>query len=329
MTKSLLGLSCLAATSIAAGVPYTSFQPGALWLDTDGNRIKAHSAGLLAVGETTYWYGAEGYNSGDGANKIINVYSSNDLYNWKNLGPAFVFNCSLIPADDCYADRPKVLHDAANDRYVMWMKSTPYAAVATSASPAGPFKYEGRWYPNGDHMGDPTAFQDPVSGRGYWIYSVKPDVSPRELHVSEMTEDLLNVTGVKTSLGHGREAPAAFYEPTQGKYFIWSSHCTGWRPNEAEVFQAASMTQAQWTSIGNPSGNDTTFSSQSTYVHPYTTRSGKQRFIYIADRFEPYITGEESGRYVWLPIDVNDDGSLSLTWRDSWSLDDFEDDVLV
>eukprot|EP00927_Polykrikos_kofoidii_P073426 TRINITY_DN69465_c0_g1_i1.p1 TRINITY_DN69465_c0_g1~~TRINITY_DN69465_c0_g1_i1.p1 ORF type:complete len:332 (-),score=45.22 TRINITY_DN69465_c0_g1_i1:267-1262(-) len=325
-------LSCVVAVGFSSNTFYNAFRPGALWLDTDGNRIRAHSAGLLTVGDTTYWYGADDYNSGDGANKIINVYSSKDLYNWKNLGAAFVMNCSNVPESkgNCYADRPKVLRDEVNGRYVMWMKSTPWVAVATASSPAGPFRFVARWYPNGDHMGDPTAFKDPISGRSYWIYSVKPDVSPRELRVAEMSLDLLNLTGVNTSLGSNREAPAAFYDPTHVKYFIWSSQCTGWKPNAAEAFAAASITQTHWDSIGNPTGNSTSFSSQSTYIHPYITKSGKQAFIYVADRFEPYITGPESGRYVWLPIDVSVDGlHLTVKWRDSWSLEDLEDEVLV
>ena len=49
-------------------VPYTSFSPGKVWLDTDGNRIKAHSAGLLQHNDTFFWYGADNYTNQDGSN---------------------------------------------------------------------------------------------------------------------------------------------------------------------------------------------------------------------------------------------------------------------
>lgn len=191
---------------------YDAFHPGELWLDTDGNRIRAHSAGLMTLGKTTYWYGADGYNAGDGLNKIINVYSSTDLYNWKNHGPAFVMNCSEIPGagDKCYADRPKVLHDVTTNQFVMWMKSTPWAAIATASSPIGPFTFHARWYPNGEHMGDPTAFHDPVSGRSFWIYSLKPDQEKRVVRVSEMDNNLLNLSSIVSTILQPREAPQRF-----------------------------------------------------------------------------------------------------------------------
>ena len=83
--KFQLFLILLLATVICAtNSNSNSFKPGALWLDTDGKRIKAHSAGLLEHKGTYYWYGADNYTSDDGVNKIINVYQSKDLYNWEN-----------------------------------------------------------------------------------------------------------------------------------------------------------------------------------------------------------------------------------------------------
>ena len=46
--------------------PYTSFHPGQEWHDTDGQPIRAHSAGLLpSLGGESFWlYGADNYTSG-------------------------------------------------------------------------------------------------------------------------------------------------------------------------------------------------------------------------------------------------------------------------
>ena len=83
-----------------------SFAPGALWNDTSGQRIRAHSAGLLVHNGSTYWFGADGYNSGDGANQIINVYeAAGDLYNWDNKGVAFNLSASAPELEAGYADR--------------------------------------------------------------------------------------------------------------------------------------------------------------------------------------------------------------------------------
>ena len=125
-----------------------SFQhlaPGSLWLDNSGNRIRAHGAGLLSHDGLYYWYGAHGYRRPDlfegPPNRRINVYYSNSLERW---------NASELPAfeiDHGYVDRPKVVHSREKDLFVMWMKATPYVAVATSTSPLGPFTLRGRWRP--------------------------------------------------------------------------------------------------------------------------------------------------------------------------------------
>ena len=84
---------------------------------------------------------ANGYTSGDGANKIINVYESSDLYNWVNKGAAFIFNCSEVNETDCYADRPKVLFNPSTKKFIMWMKSTPWTAIAIADFAIGPFQF--------------------------------------------------------------------------------------------------------------------------------------------------------------------------------------------
>ncbi len=49
----LLAVAC-AATSVL-GASWIS--PGAVWYDTDGNRIEAHGGGVLKRGDTFYWVG--------------------------------------------------------------------------------------------------------------------------------------------------------------------------------------------------------------------------------------------------------------------------------
>jgi len=310
-------------TSLALGA-YSSFTPGSVWLDTDGREIRAHSAGLLEHAGTYYWYGADNYTDNDGSNKVINVYESTDLYNWASRGAAFVFDCSEANATKCYVDRPKALFNPSTSTFVLWMKSTPWTAVATSATAIGPFKFHSRFYPNGEHNGDPTAFVDPAHpADAYWIYSVKPDTETR-VRISKMTHDWTGLTGfddISSTIAEPDEAPAAFM--AAGQYYIWTSHCTGWKPNAALLHSAPSLA-ANWTDRGNPTGNDTSFSSQSTYILPYKSAmsNGSQSFIYIADRFEPYVTTPESGRYVWLPLKVAADGTVKVEWRSEWRLEE-------
>ena len=57
-----------------------------VWPDNNGAHISAHGGCMLKVGDTYYWYGehrARDRRTG------VHVYSSKDLYNWKDEGLAF------------------------------------------------------------------------------------------------------------------------------------------------------------------------------------------------------------------------------------------------
>ena len=115
-------------------------------------------------------------------------------------------------------------------------------------------------------------FVDPQQpADAYLIYSNKPSGPPplaphHYLVIAKLTPDWLDVEPEPVySFADAREAPAAFYVPAVG-YFIWSSHVTGWSPNAAAVYHAGSMSSQSWTSLGNPTGNATSFDSQSTAI---------------------------------------------------------------
>merc|ERR1712070_1330672 len=138
-------------------------------------------------------------------------------------------------------------------------------------------------------MGDPLKAED-----AYWIYSVKPDTEKRVVRVSKMTPDWTALTGfsaISSTIAEPDEAPAAFH--AAGRYYVWTSHCSGWASNAAILHQSAGLT-GNWTDSGNPTGNKTSFSSQSTYILPLDDgdigslkmHAGVSRFIYVADRFE-------------------------------------------
>jgi hypothetical protein len=148
---SFLRSSIMCISSIAAATApsppttlYTSFRPGLAWTDTEGDTIHAHSGGLLddyPRSNVTYWYGSEGYPGGDAMlNTKINVYSTTDLYNWKQEGVAFEMPqrtlCNTSQPSHkagqeitCYADRCHVLYHEASALYIMWCKAKPFVSV--------------------------------------------------------------------------------------------------------------------------------------------------------------------------------------------------------
>jgi len=131
----------------------TSFNPGKLWLDTDGEHINAHGGGFLFYDNKYYWFG-EHKISGKEGNKAmvgVRVYSSKDLYNWKNEGVALQvsndLNSKLIKG--CIIERPKVIYNKKTKKFVMWfhheLKDQGYKAaltgVAVSDNVTGPYNY--------------------------------------------------------------------------------------------------------------------------------------------------------------------------------------------
>ena len=66
-----------------------AFYPGAEWKDTDGKPIQAHGGSVIVADGKYYFYG-ENKEKTDGVNGLwhwgIRIYSSTDLYNWKDEG---------------------------------------------------------------------------------------------------------------------------------------------------------------------------------------------------------------------------------------------------
>lgn len=160
-----------------------AFTPDTVMLDKDGNPIDAHGAGITYDLNTKkyYWYGE--YHTGTWPSAGVSVYSSTDLYNWKNEGMALTEiaskdqfkNDPLISKlyadrsdkDNIWADirvgriieRPKVIYNDKTKKYVMWMHidgdkdpnnnaqdyGKAQAGCAISDSPVGPFVYQGSY----------------------------------------------------------------------------------------------------------------------------------------------------------------------------------------
>jgi hypothetical protein len=130
-----------------------SFRPGDLWLDDQGVHINAHGGGILFYKGIYYWYGehkTEG-TEGNVANVGVGVYSSSDLYNWKNEGIALsVSDDPGSPiAKGCIIERPKVIYNPQTGKIIMWfhheLKGMGYLSaktgIAVGDSPVGPFEY--------------------------------------------------------------------------------------------------------------------------------------------------------------------------------------------
>jgi len=356
-----------------------TFQPGALWFDNHGVHINAHGGGVLYHDGIYFWFGEHKIagTAGNRAQIGVHVYSSSDLYNWRDEGIA------LAVSDDtkseivrgCILERPKVIFNPRTKKFVMWFHLEPFghgyasarSGVAVADKPTGPYTFLRSFRPNagvwpqnistklrkpltrkelarleqldlpggavpyypkdllfrrdfagGQMARDMTLFVDD-DGHAYHIYASEENGA---LHISRLSRDFLSPTGkfVRIFPGRFHEAPALM--KWHGKYFLFSSDCTGCEPNAARLSVAENIF-GPWEELGNPCigpGDQAanTFNSQSTFILP--VQGKRDAFIFMADSWRP--ENAIDGRYVWLPIEFHR-GVPVIAWHDHWDLNFF------
>lgn len=114
----------------------------------------------------------------------------------------------------------------------------------------------------------------------------------------------------------------------RGRYFLFTSDCTGWAPNAARLSVADSI-EGPWEELGNPCIGPgaliaNTFESQPAFILPVPGRA--DAFIFVADRWRP--RNPIDGRYVWLPLQFRH-GVPVVEWRETWDLNVFDRPDLV
>lgn len=293
--------------------------PGEVWLDDRDSVINAHGGGVIFRNGRYYWYGEK---RGHSASMGVTAYSSADLLTWTYEGMALEHDGIDTLSDirtGCLMERPKVIHNDRTGKYVMWfhleLKGKGYkaarAGVAVSDSPTGPFRYLGSMRPNGNMSRDMTLFKDD-NGDAYLIYSSRENY---DLRIARLTDDYLNVTMADSMIfSNHREAPAVMKH--NGHYFMVTSGCTGWKPNEAWLHRSDDI-MGPWRRVpGNPMRgpmSELTFDAQSTHILPVDGVKGG--YVFMADRWKP---GDlKDSRYIWLPVGF-EDGIPFMEWTSSW-----------
>ena len=188
---------------------------------------------------------------------------------------------------------------------------------------------------------DMTLYVDD-DGKAYHIFSSEDNLT---IHIAELTPDFLHHSGRYTRLspaGHN-EAPAIFKH--DDTYWMITSGCTGWEPNEARMFSSTSI-WGPWTQHANPCRGpkaEKTFGGQSTFILTIdhsSLRSGaggtplniehssassnvqsstsNVQYIFMADIWRPRHPID--ARYIWLPIEF-EEGKPIIRWREEWKPD--------
>ena len=214
---------------------------------------------------------------------------------------------------------PSVLDDAAK------REAESYADLKNPWDPAihpklAKFPYVFYGMVKGGQMSqDQTLFVDD-DGKAYHVYASEYDAT---LHVSELTDDYLDMTGRywRIAVNDFTEAPAICKHG--GWYYLIGSGCTGWAPNKARLYRAKCIT-GPWERLGNPcqgvnavtgQGSDLTWGGQSNYILKVP---GRDLYIAMFDIWRPKDAID--GRYVWLPIDFSGETPV-VRWQTEWRPD--------
>ena len=246
----------------------------------------------------------------------------------------------------CILERPKVIYNKVTKKFCMWFHlelkgqgyNTARYGVAVADRPEGPYKFlyssranAGTWpvegsllefdeylkrdFGTGQMSRDMTLYVDD-DGKAYHIFSSEENYT---LHIAELTADYLHHTGryIRMAPGGQNEAPAIFKH--DGTYWMITSGCTGWAPNEARMFSAPTI-WGPWTQHPNPCRGplaEKTFNGQSTFILPVENTPKGTQYIFMADIWRPQHPSD--ARYIWLPIEF-EEGKPVIRWRYEWMI---------
>ena len=304
----------------------SNFRNGEPWLDTDGNVIHAHGGHMLHHDGWWYWYGENRME-----NNYVSCYRTKDFKSFEFRGNIITTETPTegyrVQTDLSLAgknadgtihkvnlERPKVLWCERTKKFVLWChyeNGVDYhdarCAVASSDYPDHGFVYHGSFNPFGDMARDCTLFMD-----GEDAYFTAASRDNRDLHVWKLTKDFMSVSKLVNNLfqNESREAPAFFKK--DGRYYLLTSYCTGWAPNQGKWSSSDSI-DGEWE-INEKFGDETTFRSQPAFV---LEKDGK--FIYFADRWGGNGHYNDS-TYVVLEIKFREDGSPYIEYSDEAAL---------
>ena len=301
-------------------------QNGTIWKDTEGNVLHAHGGHILKHEGVYYWYGEDRRD-----NLYVSCYASEDLVNWsfrrhvlRTDSPVretrVRADLHLVHEDGSKVniERPKVLYNEKTGKFVMWMhyeNGRDYrcasAAVATCDTPDGDFVYHGSFNPYGEMSRDCTLFRD-----GEKAYFLSASRDNADMHMYLLQEDWLNVERFTANFWQGeyREAPAVVKRGDL--YYILSSFCTGWAPNQGKY--AAARCLEQGFGFQREIGDETTYHSQPAFILKLEGTE-ETSYIYVGDRWN----GKDyfDSRYVWFPLEFGEDGSVRMIPCDELEID--------
>lgn len=313
------------------------------WHDTKGNIINASDGGIIYANGKYHWYGmafrplpmASGPNGGQMTDTGVVMYASSDLLNWEYEG--VILEVSNDPKSDLFApmrfERPKIIYNDRTRQFVLWCHYVKYPGnhgnatgecdmgLAVCDTVNGRYQWKGYVKPIDEHgwVRDMTVYKD-FDGTAYLIYDrhiveKESGQTDRCLHVVKLSDDYLSFTDTykRIESAKWREAPVVAYK--NGYYYIITSGLTGWETNQAKAFRTRALLD-EWEEIGDPCVDDFTHTTFNTQGSNAFSVIGTDTQIIMLERHNTSNFLKSS--YVWLPIEFNEDNTVSLHYKKEW-----------
>ena len=292
---------------------WTEIKNGDVWVDDELYIVQAHAAGFLHQGDTWYMIGED---RGSSWHPDVNMYSSKDLQHWHFEGK-IIRNGVTHPelGFTRFIERPKLLYNAKTQQYVVWChwEGAGYAASEAACFVAdtitGPYRFISGERPLGIKSRDCNVFQDD-DGTAYFISTIEEN---RHLGLFRLSDDYTKAERCTVLFKEQRrEAPAIV--KVDGRYYMLSSACSGWAPNQCKLSHTRKLTKG-WTSLTNV-GDEIAYDTQAASI--LTIRGTKKTtYLYVGDRWmDP---GLPESKTIIFPVEFHD-GQCEFFYRDQFEI---------
>lgn len=313
----VLGVFILAGCSASKGTSSESdwvrVTNGNLWLTTEGDTVQAHAPGFLRLGDTWYMVGED---RGREWRPDVNLYSSKDLQHW-HFEKKIIENGVTSPdlGKSRMIERAKLLYNKKTKRFVVWChwESSNYgaseAACFSSDKIDGTYRLEWSGRPQGIKSRDCNVFVD-SDGTAYFISTT---VENQHLGLFRLSDDYLSVVEhTRLFAGQRREAPAIV--KLGQRYFMFSSACTGWAPNQCKLSWSDNLKE-DWSQLENIGDNKAFRTQPAAILEVKGTKD--TTYLYVGDRWkDPNLAQSKT---IIFPVTFTDT-SCDFRYRDSFEI---------
>lgn len=279
LTALLLLLCALPLRAQAEG--WTTIENGRLWTDDRGQTVQAHAPGFLQWNGRWYMIGEDRSHPWT---PDVNLYSSTDLQQWRFEGK-IIENSVTTPTlgTSRFIERAKLFYNQQTRKFIVWCHwegpgyRASEAACFVSDSINGRYRLQWSGRPMGIKSRDCNIFTDD-DGSAYFISTTSENTN---LGLFRLSDDYLR-TETHTLLMPGMRREAPVIVRVDDIYYMLSSACTGWAPNQCMLSTSKSLHEG-WTPL-EKIGDSTAFRTQAAAI--IKIEGTKQTtYLYIGDRW--------------------------------------------